>query len=183
MFSFFTKRKIANIIKMLYVAIDIPYTYSINKDTAIVKDKFAILCDVLSQRAIAIKYISTSNTMQVTFHTEIRNAGESLLYMKDMCGQYLDQGVFEPSPTAMIPERRISLYDWLVDNNGNSINAITYINELSDCLDGVQLLLKDCKELDRDYLLRKAKAMYDNLLIVTAALYECGQYGVAGGIR
>lgn len=183
MFSFFAKRKITRLMEMVYKAIDLLYTSNINKDTVIVKEKLAILNDALSQRTIAIKYINTSNTTRVSFNTGVRNAGESLLYLRHMCAQYIEEGVFEPRPTVYVPERRISLYDWLVDGNGDSINAIEYINELSECLDAVQLLLKDCSEFDRDYLLRKAKSMYDDLLVIVVSLYECGLYGVTGGVR
>lgn len=183
MFSFFNKKKITRIVNMLYRAIDLAYTRDIRKDTVIVYEKLAILCDALSQRAIAIKYINTSNTTRISLNTDIRNAGESLLYLKHMCAQYLDEGVFEPYPTISVPERKISLYDWLVDGNGNTINVIDYINELSDCLDALQLLLKECSELDRDYLLRKSKTMHDNLLVIVVSLYECGLYGVTGGVR
>lgn len=183
MFSFFHKRKITRIMEMLYTTIDIPYTNDIKKDTVIVKEKLAILCDALSQRAVAIKYIGTSNTTRVSFNTGIRNASESLIYLQHMCMQFLDEGVFETPVTTTISERKISLYDWLVDSNGNSVNVIEYVNELSNCLDAVQLLLKDCSELDRDYLLRKAKLMYDDLLVIVVSLYECGLYGVTGGVR
>lgn len=89
------------------------------------------------------------------------------------------------SESGSLPESRItyrylqdvrvmSLYDWLVDEDGNVLDIPEFYDAFINQLNLLCDLVCQVDDIDREYILRKLTPLYSELLIVFAGTLECG---------
>jgi len=70
--------------------------------------------------------------------------------------------------------RVIMLYDWLVDEDNHVLDVPIFYQSLISQLNLLCDLVLQVEDADRQYILRKLKPLYSELLLVFIATLECG---------
>lgn len=174
MFSFFRQRKLRRLLNNLEQTFHDPDPMK----------KLTVLCAVLADRTLAIKYITRSATLHVMLQTPLHHSEASLTCLSELCDEYEATGVYIPTNKHTGALRTLSVYDWLETAKGLAVNADEYCHELANHLNRVVLLITHCEStVDQDYLLRRLQPICDELYPIVIALYKCGLLGATGGIR
>jgi hypothetical protein len=140
---------------------------------------FNVLDKVISADGI-IKYFDTRVTLSIQMETQLPNAVAMLNLLTEI------NGYFRKDIEATLPEygtlfsefrsrQRISLYDWLSDNDGHVIDVPQFYRLFNEELSHLITVIVNCEdESTQQYYLRKLQPLYNELLETVYAALHCG---------